>query len=192
MDLRNFLFSYRSFTPIPIAVTIIYFSHPVLPYLYIGLGLIFIGELTRINAVRYAGGVTRTMKVGAPSLCTAGPYSITRNPLYFGNMIIYFGIVFTAGGVHMWQLFFLTFIYFTFQYSMIISLEEERLRELFNKEYEIYCQNVPRLFPRLKPWLNKDDGSPKSVKKTIKTEKRTLQNLIFILSCVFLKAYLGI
>ena len=192
MDLRNFLFSYRSFTPIPIAVTIIYFSHPVLPYLYIGLGLIFIGELTRINAVRYAGGVTRTMKVGAPSLCTAGPYSITRNPLYFGNMIIYFGIVFTAGGVHMWQLFFLTFIYFTFQYSMIISLEEERLRELFNKEYEIYCQNVPRLFPRLKPWLNKDDGSPKSVKKTIKTEKRTLQNLIFILSCIFLKAYLGI
>ena len=64
---------------------------------------------------------------------------------------------------------------------MIISLEEERLRELFNKEYEIYCQNVPRLFPRLKPWLNKDDRSPKSVKKTIKTEKRTLQNLIFIL-----------
>ena len=75
---------------------------------------------------------------------------------------------------------------------MIISLEEERLRELFNKEYEIYCQNVPRLFPRLKPWLNKDDRSPKSVKKTIKTEKRTLQNLIFILSCIFLKAYLGI
>ena len=192
MDLRNLLFSYRSFTPIPIAVTIVYFSHPVLPYLYIGLGLIFIGELTRINAVRYAGGVTRTMKVGAPSLCTAGPYSITRNPLYFGNMIIYCGIVFTAGGVHMWQLFFLTFIYFTFQYSMIISLEEERLRELFNKEYEMYCQNVPRLFPRLKPWLNKDDRSPKSVKKTIKTEKRTLQNLIFILSCIFLKAYLGI
>ena len=129
VDLRNFLFSYRSFTPIPIAVTIIYFSHPVLPYLYIGLGLIFIGELTRINAVRYAGGVTRTMKVGAPSLCTAGPYSITRNPLYFGNMIIYCGIVFTAGGVHMWQLLFLTFIYFTFQYSMIISLEEERLKQ---------------------------------------------------------------
>ena len=75
---------------------------------------------------------------------------------------------------------------------MIISLEEERLRELFNKEYEIYCQNVPRLFPKLKPWLNKDDRSPKSVKKTIRTEKRTLQNLIFILSCVFLKAYLGI
>ena len=75
---------------------------------------------------------------------------------------------------------------------MIISLEEERLKELFNKEYEIYCQNVPRLFPRLKPWLNKDDRSPKSVKKTIRTEKRTLQNLIFILSCIFLKAYLGI
>ena len=81
---------------------------------------------------------------------------------------------------------------FSGSFKYIISLEEERLRELFNKEYEIYCQNVPRLFPRLKPWLNKDDRSPKSVKKTLRTEKRTLQNLIFILSCIFLKAYLGI
>ena len=138
MDLRNLLFSYRSFTPIPIAVTIIYFSHPALPYFHIGLGLILIGELTRINAVRYAGGATRTMKVGAPSLCTAGPYSFTRNPLYFGNMIIYCGIVLTAGGIYMWHLLLLTFIYFTFQYTMIISLEEERLREekLIRRERE--------------------------------------------------------
>ena len=192
MDLRNLLFSYRSFTPIPIAVTIIYFSHPALPYFHIGLGLILIGELTRINAVRYAGGATRTMKVGAPSLCTAGPYSFTRNPLYFGNMIIYCGIVLTAGGIYMWHLLILTFIYFTFQYTMIISLEEERLRELFGKEYELFCQKVPRLFPRLTPWVNTDNRLPKSVQKTLKTEKRTLQNLLFILSCIFLKAYQGI
>ena len=102
------------------------------------------------------------------------------------------GIVLTAGGIYMWHLLILTFIYFTFQYTMIISLEEERLRELFGKEYELFCQKVPRLFPRLTPWVNTDNRLPKSVQKTLKTEKRTLQNLLFILSCIFLKAYQGI
>ena len=189
MDIRNFLFSYRSFTPIPIAVTIIYFSQPKTPYLYLGLCFIFIGELIRISAVRYAGGATRTIKVGAPSLCMAGPYSKTRNPLYLGNMIIYCGIVFFSGGIYMWQLFFLTLAYFTFQYSMIISLEEQRLEELFNNDYKKYCENVPRLFPRMTSWSNRDGRLPSKFKKTLKTEKRTLQNLALILFFILSIAY---
>ena len=82
MDIRNFLFSNRSFTPIPIALAVIYFSEPKFPFFIFGLFLVILGELIRMNAVRYAGGVTRTMNVGAPSLCTSGPYSYTRNPLY--------------------------------------------------------------------------------------------------------------
>ena len=92
MDIRNILFSNRSFTPIPIAITIIYFSKPMFPYFIYGIVVLLLGELIRINAVRYAGGVTRTMNVGAPSLCTSGPYSFTRNPLYLGNMIVYIAI----------------------------------------------------------------------------------------------------
>ena len=75
---------------------------------------------------------------------------------------------------------------------MIISLEEEKLRELFDEEYKVYCQNVPRLLPQKKPWLNGDNRLPKPILKTISTEKRTLQNLVFILSCIFLKEFIGI
>tara|TARA_B100000427_G_scaffold300407_1_gene282772 strand:- start:55 stop:639 length:585 start_codon:yes stop_codon:yes gene_type:complete len=189
VDIRNILFSNRSFTPIPIALTLIYFSQPKTPHLYLGLGLIIIGEFIRINAVRYAGGATRTTKVGAPSLCTAGPYSRTRNPLYLGNMVIYCGIVFFSGGIYMWELLFITFTYFTFQYSMIISLEEEKLIELFKNDYKVYCNNVPRLFPRIIPWVNGDSRFPLSIDKTIKTEKRTLQNLALILFSILLSAY---
>ena len=90
-------------------------------------------------SVRYAGGVTRTMNVGAPELCTSGPYSRTRNPLYIGNMLIYIGVILIAGGKYLSILFLIVIIYFIFQYSMIISLEEEKLNELFGKKYKEFC-----------------------------------------------------
>ena len=189
MDIRNFLFSNRSFTPIPIALAVIYFSDPKFPFFIFGLFLVILGELIRMNAVRYAGGVTRTMNVGAPSLCTSGPYSYTRNPLYLGNMIIYLGISIVSGGNYMIEMCALVFLFFTFQYSMIISLEEETLQKLFGDEYELYCKKVPRLFPRVRPWNENSKHNPSTFSKTIKTEKRTLQNIFFIFLLIVIKTF---
>ena len=189
MDIRNILFSNRSFTPIPIAITIIYFSKPTFPYFIYGMVLLLLGELIRINAVRYAGGVTRTMNVGAPSLCTSGPYSFTRNPLYLGNMIIYMAICIISGGEYMVEMCLIVFLFFTFQYMMIISLEEETLKKLFKEKYDSYCKNVPRLLPRVSPWNGPNEHSPSSFSKTIKTEKRTLQNIFLILLLITLKTF---
>ena len=52
MDVRDIFFRLRSYTPIPIALTIIYNSSPVIPYNVLGISFILIGELIRINAVR--------------------------------------------------------------------------------------------------------------------------------------------
>ena len=189
MDIRNILFTNRSFTPIPIVLMIIYFSNPIISFVFYGLFMLIIGESIRMYSVSYAGGVTRTMNVGAPELCTSGPYSRTRNPLYIGNMLIYLGVVLIAGGKYLSTLFLIVIIYFIFQYSMIISLEEEKLKKLFGNQYEEFCNNVPRIFPRLKPWKNIDNKKPLSIKKVIKTEKRTLQNIFLILLLIFLKNY---
>ena len=72
---------------------------------------------------------------------------------------------------------------------MIISLEEEKLKKLFGNQYEEFCNNVPRILPRLKPWKNIDNKKPLNIKKVIKTEKRTLQNIFLILLLIFLKNY---
>ena len=153
--------------------------------------LILIGELIRINAVSYAGGITRTMNVGAPSLCTSGLYSRTRNPLYLGNMMIYLGIVLVAGGEYVFILEGVVFLYFTFQYMMIISLEEETLKKLFGDEYISYMENVPRLFPKITPWTGGlNVHKPSDLHKTLKAEKRTLQNIILILSILVIKGQL--
>jgi protein-S-isoprenylcysteine O-methyltransferase Ste14 len=187
MKMREFIFRNRSYTPIPAALTMFYFTSFKFSFSLLGLAFILIGELIRITAVRYAGGATRTMNVGAPSLCMSGPYSFTRNPLYLGNMIIYLGFVLFSGGQFLLETLFFVFIFFTFQYSMIISLEEETLIEKFANSYSVYKKNVPRLFPRLNPWINDDDRTPNSVRKTIKTEKRSLQNIFIITIIIIIK-----
>ncbi len=185
---QNFIFSNRSYTPIPLALSLFYFSSPTLPFSFIGLLLIFVGELVRIKAVSFAGGITRTVKVGAPKLITEGPYSITRNPLYLGNMTIYFGVVFLAGGHYMFEFLLVTFLFFIFQYSMIISLEEKTLSKLFDKNYQSYCDKVPRLFPKKLFWTSNLDIQ-RSIFKTLKTEKRTLQNILLVIIFILFKYY---
>lgn len=190
MDLRQFFFKYRSYTPIPLLLVMLCFSTPYIPAIYWGFALIVVGELIRIWAVRYAGGRTRTRKVGAPSLVTSGPFAYVRNPLYLGNVLIYLGFVFVAGGNHMWWFFLICLLFFILQYSLIVSLEQETLLKKFGKEYSIYCKNVPALIPRLTPWKSTTDSSPKP-KKIFKPEKSTLLNIILILLLIYFRSKLS-
>ena len=187
MGIRNFFFKNRSYTPIPLAVLIIYFSQPVLPYVLYGLICLGIGEYIRFWAVRYAGGITRTTNVGASALCSSGPFAYIRNPLYTGNFFIFSGVVLIAGAPNIWAMLAVTWIFFLTQYSLIIYLEEETLVSLFGAEYETYRQHVPRLLPRFCAWTSDDKRRPMTLMKTLKTEKRTLQNIVLILLLVIIR-----
>ena len=187
MDIRKFFFKYRSFTPTPIALMIIYFAGANSSYRITGIILLLLGEGIRIWAVSHAGGATRTRDVGAPSLCTSGPYAQTRNPLYVGNMLMYVGIVLIAGMPNELFAAVVTAVFFIVQYSLIISLEEETLDKLFREEYSVYKQNVPPIFPKLKPWRGGKNRKPATILQTLKTEKRTLQNVFLIILFIFIR-----
>ena len=187
-NLKSFFFINRSYTPIPIVIALLYFSNIKVLYFPIGLILIFLGEILRIYAVSYAGGKTRTRNVGASALCTAGPYSRTRNPLYIGNVIIYLGVVFFSGGPLMWQFLFIVLVFFCIQYYFIIQLEEKKLLELFKDKYVSYQKNVPALIPRITPWTGGVKIAPKSLLQTLKIEKRTLQNIALVIIFIIAKS----
>jgi len=187
MDIRNFFFKNRSFTPIPVALSIIYFAQPDNHYVLFGAATLLLGEGIRMWSVSYAGGETRTTNVGAPSLCTAGPYGFVRNPIYVGNMLMYLGIVIIAGSPNLALMIITTMTFFLIQYSLIISLEEEKLLELFGEEYNIYRKNVRSIIPRIYRWKTNDNRSPLPIIKLIKTEKRTLQNVMFILTLIIIR-----
>jgi len=187
MDIRGFFFKYRSYTPIPIGIMIVYFARPEIMYVCIGVGLLLIGETIRIWSVSYAGGETRTRNVGAKKLCSSGPYAFVRNPLYVGNMFMYVGVVFIAGAANILLMVATTLAFFTVQYSLIIALEEEKLEELFGRKYQIYKKNVPAVFPRALRWEGADNQTAKGIIKNLRTEKRTIQNVMFILLLIILR-----
>ena len=187
MDIRNLFFKSRSYTPIPILLMMLYFARPNSSYFILGIVLITIGEIIRLRSVSFAGGETRTMNVGASSICKSGPYSKVRNPLYIGNVMIYVGFAFVAGSVYVVTISFITFMYFFIQYSLIISLEEEALEEKFGDEYITYKKSVPSILPRINNTFKNYDTIPSSLPKTIKTEKRTLQNILLVSLLLFLR-----
>ena len=115
--------------------------------------------------------------------------SRTRNPLYIGNLFIYSGVVLLSGGIYMFQLLAIVIFYFIFQYSMIISLEEEKLSIIFGQNYSNYKNNVPRIIPLIIPWDNKSKLKPIPILKTLKTEKRTLQNIFLLVFIIISKPY---
>lgn len=189
-DIRQFFFKNRGYTPIPLALLIIYFARPTLPHLGIGLVLLIMGEGLRIRAVSYAGATTRSTRVVAPFLCTAGPFARVRNPLYLGNLLMYTGVVLIAGAPHIWAMLALTLSFFLVQYSLIISLEEETLTELFGQQYLTYRENVPSVIPRRRAWSGGENRTPLNLRDTLRTEKRTLQNVGLILLLITVRVTL--
>ena len=100
---------------------------------------------------------------------------------------MYVGTVFIAGAPNLWLMAATTLTFFIIQYSLIIALEEEKLEELFGQEYQIYKKNVPAVLPRLFRWINPDNRHPKGIIKSLRTEKRTIQNVFFVLLLIALR-----
>lgn len=188
-NFKNFLFKFRSFTPIPLLILLLILAKPTILSIVIGLSVMLLGELLRLWAVAHAGGATRTRNVGAPYLVTTGPYAYIRNPLYFGNIIIYLGVVLIGNNGLEWMLP-LTFLYFFIQYYLIISLEEETLLKIFGSEYETYKLKVPKLFP-LFGYVTPKESRKNDWKEAFRSERSTFLSQVTVLLLLIGKMYLN-
>lgn len=83
--------------------------------------------------------------VKATALTTTGPYAYTRNPLYFGSIVMAAGFVVAARSL--W-LAVAMIIMMAVIYVPVIRFEEEYMRAHF-AEFEEYARRVPRLWPRM-------------------------------------------
>lgn len=88
-----------------------------------------------------ASGYVRKNEV----LAVSGPYAFTRNPLYFGSLVLALGFAIASRS---WWVAIIATTMFVFIYVPVIRSEEEFLRTRF-PEFEQYAHSVPRLFPRL-------------------------------------------
>lgn len=175
MSLGQYFFKNRSYTPIPFLIPLFLYGRPTVITLIIGLIIVLSGELIRIWGVSYAGGETRTTKVGGTNLVTQGPFAYIRNPLYAGNMLIYFGVSIMANSLFPY-LQIIGIIYFYTQYHFIIKEEEEVLRGKFKDKYDEYYNSVPLLIPNFKAFdISKQSKLKQNLKEAFRSERRTFE-----------------
>jgi protein-S-isoprenylcysteine O-methyltransferase Ste14 len=157
-------------------VVMVIFANPTVMSLGVGFTFVVLGELIRFWGVAMVGAETRTTgTVGGTYLITSGPYALVRNPLYVGNMLLYAGVGIMSMALFPWLLI-VAVAWFYLQYSLIVRREEEYLAARFGTEYETYCRNVPRFFPRPVPY-HSPQPPPRGTDPSegLASERRTLQ-----------------
>ncbi len=151
----RFLFTYRNGIVPVVALAMLLFMRPVLfmndPRAdlvldIVGFAIAFAGQSLRGIVIGLAyikrGGTDR--RIDAPVLVREGIFSLSRNPLYVGNMLIVLGLVVIYNSP--WAYAIVLPVFF-FAYLCIIEAEEEFLHRKFGPEYGAYCAEVNRFFP---------------------------------------------
>ena len=187
-DIRRLIFKYRSYTPIPFLLVMIWFAHPTLASMVCGFVLVTGGEALRFWGVSIAGSETRTTgRVGGTFLITNGPFAYVRNPLYLGNMLMYVGVGVMSMAIFPW-LVIVAGVWFYVQYYLIVTQEEEYLQKQFGKAYTEYENAVGRFFPRFKRYVA-TLPPPKhvSAREGLASERRTLQAIVLVTLLVLAK-----
>lgn len=122
-----------------LALLYVWLARPTWQFLALGAMLIVPGLLIRALA---SGHVRKN-----EALATSGPYAYTRNPLYFGSLLIGMGFAMAARS---WWIGAMVVLMFCVIYVPVIRSEEEFLRDKF-PQFDEYARQVPRMVPRLRP-----------------------------------------
>lgn len=193
----QWLFRWRSYAPLPLLVLILV----ELPeFRFIGdssaldlmwelcCGLVgLLGLAVRAHVVGHAPRRTsgRNTEEGqvAEVLNTTGLYSVTRNPLYVGNLLMWLGV---ALFLHSWIVVLITIAWFALIYERIILAEEVFLEQKFGEEYRRYAASTPAFLPRLRGY--RAPTLPFSARNVL---KREYSGLFALVTSLFLLEVIG-
>ena len=113
-----------------------------------GALLVFLAAIFRTWASAYLRTeIVHDTSQHAEALVADGPFRFTRNPLYFANVPMAFGLGLLSSRL---GCLFLVAANWLFVYRLIFR-EEAALRETQGEPYRAYCRVVPRFWPALAP-----------------------------------------
>lgn len=113
------------------------------PAMAVGSLFVLLGFILAFFAARSIFEVTRgrAPEDTQPVLVTEGPYRFTRNPIYIGLVLIYFGLSIVLTSI--WVLALLIPVLILLQRN-IVPAEEAELEAEFGDTYRKYKARVPR------------------------------------------------
>jgi protein-S-isoprenylcysteine O-methyltransferase Ste14 len=126
----------------------------------VGIVLAAVGMVGRIWCLTYSSGYKSS------ELVTQGPYSVSRNPLYFFSFIGLIGIGLATETITL-TLFLIAF--FALVYPAVIAGEEEFLQGRFGEPYAEYCRRTPRFFPDRSLFVEPDSYTvqPRTLRRSL-------------------------
>jgi protein-S-isoprenylcysteine O-methyltransferase Ste14 len=86
-----------------------------------------------------------------PEVIRKGVFSVVRHPVYFGEILLYLGLLFfslSIASAVVW-LFIIIFLYYISRY------EEKILLDYFGDEYKTYLHEVPMWLPKISRIINR-------------------------------------
>jgi protein-S-isoprenylcysteine O-methyltransferase Ste14 len=150
------IFRFRLFIGLAVALIALewlrptpFFTAPYRAVQTLALLVVALGVTLRGWAAGTAGPHTRSKHIEAHSLTTGGPFAFVRNPIYLGTICLGLGMCLLIGDP---SAYLFSAVAFSILYIAIIPSEENFLRRRFGSDYRAYCEAVPRLLPRLRPW----------------------------------------
>ena len=120
----------------------------------LGMFLVAIGSLGRMWCSLYIAGYKDQV------LITQGPYSMTRNPLYFFSVFGALGVGFCTETFTFPALLLGVMILY---YPLVVRKEERRLRARFGRDFDEYARRVPAFFPNFALFSEPDTYAVKPV-----------------------------
>jgi protein-S-isoprenylcysteine O-methyltransferase Ste14 len=175
--LGGWLFKQRTWLPLPIAAALLVIpANPVsllrsTSWIWSGVPIVAAGELLRIWAVHHIGVISRTRSDRLGPLIDTGPFSIVRNPLYLGNILLWVGFAVSA---RLPWLVPAVVLLLAFEYHAIVRWEEHLLTARIGAAYGDYTRRVPRWVPALRAPAGVADAARFSLRDTLFSERGTL------------------
>lgn len=192
----SWLFRYRSFVPLPLIALLFLCFRPgrldaaQAVVTAAGLLISLTGEAIRIHAVGFssAGTSGRENFFKAEGLNTTGLYSITRNPLYWGNLLIFSGLLAVYFNPAAW---IIGILFLTAHYHFIILAEEHFLSKTHGDAYIDYCRKVGRWMPRISDF--RSPGRPFDPGKVLFKENDSIFNMavFFLIVLAYREKFFG-
>lgn len=135
----NFWIRWRVRIGYPVALVYLALARPTPRSLIIGAGIGVLGLSIRA----WAAGHLRKHQ----ALAVGGPYAYTRNPLYFGSVILAVGLVVASASI--WAAIAVA-AYLVAFYPAVMRREETELHVHYGESFQKYAADVPLFWPRLR------------------------------------------
>jgi protein-S-isoprenylcysteine O-methyltransferase Ste14 len=140
-----------------------------------GLALVLVCVAGRMWSILYVGSRKNL------ELVTAGPYSMTRNPLYLFSTIGAVGVGLIFGSIAIAVLLGL----FAFAvFSITATKESKHLRTIFGPQYDAYAASTPMFWPKFSQYRE----PPKATFSPIALRRTFLDGLFFLAAFPALEA----